>query len=380
MGGDRVSVLLVADPGDFSGTSEAKYFLSNLSNRVPTSEKNSTVCVAKEMGTLLGQPVLVASTGIGSTAAALCVTEILQCAANIKEIIYMGTSGWSPQLGGTINPGNCSQTSTAPLTRLGDLCITPWSVNWNCKKTDYVDQCGGYPNLCNLPGDIFGPTAGFLYGDCMFSAYSMANLALSDELIGAATSAAAASNFAARSAGVAAKEQDYWGLMSNGTGINYTALLPAAGVRPAVWNYTQCVEVDSQFFYSGPPWEATARNYSALTINQALNTSLTASDVIAVAAMEAIGLAEAMTKFQRVGGSTQIPFTVIRGASNYLYKPVSHNGAGFWSYGAPFVEDIASGYAYAIASASSAVLSLFQSRCSANGGTNGACNFAVQVA
>jgi hypothetical protein len=51
---------------------------------------------------------------------------------------------------------------------------------------------------------------------------------------------------------------------------------------PKVYDYKTCVEVDSQFFYSGVPWDMTARNYSVLTINLAFNTSLTAHDVIAL--------------------------------------------------------------------------------------------------
>jgi hypothetical protein len=74
-------------------------------------------------------------------------------------------------------------------------------------------------------------------------------------------------------------ESQYWADMSNTTHVKYD-LNPKH--PPRVWNYRQCVEVDSQFFFSGVPWEMTARNYSALTINTAFNTSKTAHNVIAV--------------------------------------------------------------------------------------------------
>lgn len=41
----------------------------------------------------MGQPVVVVTSGIGGTSAALCTMELLQCAGNIKEFVYMGTSG-----------------------------------------------------------------------------------------------------------------------------------------------------------------------------------------------------------------------------------------------------------------------------------------------
>ena len=49
-----------------------------------------------------------------------------------------------------------------------------------------------------------------------------------------------------RNAAVRAKEVEYWTAMSDGVGINYTAMLPPSSAPPKIWNYTQCVEVDSQ--------------------------------------------------------------------------------------------------------------------------------------
>lgn len=66
---------------------------------------------------------------------------------------------------------------------------------------------------------------------------------------------------------------------------------PAA--PPRIWNYRQCMEVDTQYFWSGAPWDIVARAYVADTLNNAprVDRQYSQSDVIAVSAMEGIGLA-----------------------------------------------------------------------------------------
>jgi hypothetical protein len=51
------------------------------------------------------------------------------------------------------------------------------------------------------------------------------------------------------------------------------------------------MEIDSQYFYSGAPWDNVARTYVADTLNKGYNTtSFKKTDVLAVSAMEAIGV------------------------------------------------------------------------------------------
>ena len=82
--------------------------------------------------------------------ATMTFTVPCKCSDYIKEIIWMGTAGYSPQQGGvidTLRGCDAANPSTA-ITREGDLCITPWAINWDCKLTDWNDQCAGFPNVC----------------------------------------------------------------------------------------------------------------------------------------------------------------------------------------------------------------------------------------
>lgn len=51
-----------------------------------------------------------------------------------------------------------------------------------------------------------------------------------------------------------------------------------------------------------------ARTYVAYTISEALNTTVDATQVLAVSAMEAVGVSAAMYKFQAIPGNPQVPF------------------------------------------------------------------------
>jgi hypothetical protein len=52
------------------------------------------------------------------------------------------------------------------------------------------------------------------------------------------------------------------------------------------------MEIDSQYFWSGAPWDMVARKYVADTLNAALRPArrVGQGQVVAVSAMEAIGL------------------------------------------------------------------------------------------
>mmetsp|Transcript_35032 Transcript_35032/g.63020 ORF Transcript_35032/g.63020 Transcript_35032/m.63020 type:complete len:504 (-) Transcript_35032:1083-2594(-) len=371
----RFSVVFAADPGDFSGVPEAFYILGNLKNQ-HMKEKFNSVCSDVVYGTLLNQPVLVVTTGIGPTTASLCAQEILtSCGSMIDEAFYVGTSGWSPQLGGVLNPPDCdSANSNGRISRIGDLCISPFSVNWQCKKSSWSQQSSGFPNQCFRPEEAYGPNATFLYGLCEFYEDNMdANLRLADQFLQAARSESTLLNMPPRPAAVVNMESNFWNLMSKGTNESYNLNGPignASTVIPHIWDYKECMEVDEQFFFTGVPWEIKSRDYVAGTLNAAFKDYetykfRTARDVIAVSAMEGVGVGLAFTKYNRLDSTGRfVPYTHIRSMSNWVHHPVNKTDNGStWATVDDFLENYEDGYRYAIETASSAVLSYYQIRC-----------------
>ena len=66
-----LSAVLTADPGDFSGVSEAHHVLANLIGR-RDKPRDETICGGVSSGVLLGRPAIVVTTGIGPSAASMC--------------------------------------------------------------------------------------------------------------------------------------------------------------------------------------------------------------------------------------------------------------------------------------------------------------------
>ncbi|GAQ84464.1 hypothetical protein KFL_001900070 [Klebsormidium nitens] len=377
LGGNNVTVLMVADPGSFSGSAEAKYLELNMVNKVELAQGNS-YCPTKFTGTIMGQQILLVTTGIGPGQASICTQEILQCASHVREIVYSGTSGWSLQKGGVLNDDNCNtvNNSTA-VNRIGDLCVSPFSVNWDCKQTDWNQQCASFPNLCYQPTEIFSINATFLYGECIFTQAIPASLALAAEIVNASRAPSFALNTPVRISNVSAVETRFWATMQNQTGVPYAY---NGSAPPAVYDYTQCAEVDSQFFFSGAPFEMVARDYVARTINQALNTTLTKKDVQIANAMESIGLAMPIERYNGFNSTVRkIPYTVIRGMSNGLHGTVRQSAPGVWVPGTVVPSDFTNGYGFAIASFSSLIMTWLQNRCltGVGAGNTTLCSFSL---
>jgi hypothetical protein len=115
-----VTILMVADPGNFAGQSEAHYFLEQLEDAAAVPP-GTTMCQAMVRGWLLGQAVAVVTTGIGQRSAASCTTSLLTiCPRRVKEVIFFGTAGCSVQQGGVLNSDDCSAPN--PSTQVNSNC------------------------------------------------------------------------------------------------------------------------------------------------------------------------------------------------------------------------------------------------------------------
>lgn len=147
----------------------------------------------------------------------------MRCGPVVKDATYSGTSGWSPQLGGVINAGTCEKgegnnngqimrcarvgvygaclrkcvracrcalavggRSAAPCKacqraagrphaarllcppplarRLGDVCVSPFSVSWDCRKASWSMTAAGNPNQCTMPKQARGAGEGSMHG------------------------------------------------------------------------------------------------------------------------------------------------------------------------------------------------------------------------
>lgn len=373
----QYTVLMVADPGEFSGTPEAIHYEEMLASPI-SIPYGSLLCPRVTVGSLMGQPTIVATSGIGPTTAALCAIDLAKCLGpKFKELIYSGTSGWSAAVGGLLNADHCDKIHhTHKITRFGDVCVTPMSINWSCKMADWVGQAKGYPDMCFLPEEINGPEVAALYGDCIFDTHTKGSLALADELLAAASTKNSLNKAPLRNTILQGFEHLYWGYIQNSTNLTYN-LNPEK--PPKVYDYKQCVEVDSQFFYSGVPWDMTARNYTALTINMAFNTSLTPLDVVAVSAMEGVGVAQAIDAYNALNSTkSPIPYVNVRGNSDWLHQPIEQKADGTWTYTANVPINFAEGYKYAIATTSNVVFSMLSQRCQKlNGASNALCMYNI---
>jgi hypothetical protein len=117
-----------------------------------------------------------------------------------------------------------------------------------------------------------------------------------------------------------------------------------------------------QFFWSNAPWEIVSRDYTALTLNKAFNTTeYNATNVIYANAMEGIGMCQAMEAYNKMNPDKAVSYVLMRATSNYSMKPVKKLANGTWISTKPDADHV-NGYAQAITSYSNAMLQLFFNR------------------
>lgn len=190
-----VSLIMTADPGGMVGLGE---------NEVVKAELKSTwaepsgryFCDSILHGTLFSQPVLLVTTGIGHDHASVCMSDLLRVfGPRLKDIFFLGTAGFSPRRGGILDPDSCGADGALGggadddgLITLGDVCVSPWSTNWDCQRCVWSSEPTS-GTLCRRPQcsmhgreDLFGELV------CTFWGSGPSN-ALADEVYAAAESA-----------------------------------------------------------------------------------------------------------------------------------------------------------------------------------------------
>jgi hypothetical protein len=147
------------------GTSESSAIHAVMTNVFTEQvDKRQLFCQEVLHGGLFGQPVMLVTTGIGHDRAALCLRSILTYYhKSIKEIMFLGTGGFSPARGGVVNSDDCGSATPAAsidMVPLGSACVSPLTTNWDCQKCTWPAEVESacLPPVCTLHGrsDLFG--------------------------------------------------------------------------------------------------------------------------------------------------------------------------------------------------------------------------------
>ena len=126
---------------------------------------------------------------------------------------------------------------------MGDVCVSPLSVNWACHKGSWAGAAAGYPDQCYDPKESNGPADSYLFGQCQFFADNIKdNLDLADDVIAAVKK----SSFPPRSINVTSEEHLYWATMAEGVRQPLPDLPHDS--PPNVWGYHECMEVRLTYF------------------------------------------------------------------------------------------------------------------------------------
>jgi len=372
--GGGVSLVMCADPGDMIGFGEAQALLEAAEEDLGADPKE-LLCVSARRLVIRGSKVLLATTGIGATRAALCLDSVLQTyGSGIEEVIFMGTAGGSPARGGLLK--DCQIHDEADPVRLGDVCVSPFATNWDCQKCFWsrepytqaaaidASACATAPCSLHERWDLFGDFACSFYVD----------VALSDEILRAVEVAAQReeedqdhSKQPRRPRAIAELEDKFW------RGTRHHPLDPSSS--PRVWNYSVCAEATATTYWNGAPYDDLARGYVAELINLSKERlkldvpNVTRNDVAAFSAMEGTGWMSVVKLSEVYLQYPELPSANVRGVSDYTHDPlVFDQDSGLWFEDQNWLSHdqrrnaTRDGYRFAIQSTSNVVLALFDAR------------------
>mmetsp|Transcript_31346 Transcript_31346/g.70425 ORF Transcript_31346/g.70425 Transcript_31346/m.70425 type:complete len:244 (-) Transcript_31346:15-746(-) len=139
---EPVSIILTADPGTMVGVSERSILEARMTE-IEALGSGEALCDGVLQGRLANQQVLLVTTGIGHDRAAVCLAGLLNKWYPLaREVIFLGTAGFSAAVGGILDSDACGQAAPAASTRLtsiGDVCVSHFATNWDCQKCTYPD-------------------------------------------------------------------------------------------------------------------------------------------------------------------------------------------------------------------------------------------------
>ena len=321
------SIVATADPGGFSGVSEGKYILGNMTSTQNITESFPYCALAVE-GQIYGMNMTLITTGIGHDNSAACMENVVSYykgVHGIKDVVYLGTSGFSPVIGGIFKSENftagCSAGSSRKVidikpSRIGDVCISPISLLNGCGFCESNDktfngECTSLKCTGRDQSDVFGK--------CSFSPKQQSS---SFDLANSFIAASQQSVFPNRPDHIEQYADSYWGQVLQGLGIKGN--LPI-NLQPTIYNYTMCAEAAEYDLWTGQPKDQLCRKHVSSVINGALDGQSTPDDVTCVSALEGPGWMKILLNEAATGGS--IPFTGIRANSDYDFWPMVRDPA-----------------------------------------------------
>lgn len=295
-----------ADNGTFSGLSEVSFISEQVESQTPLDGVDG-MCQSAFVGTFrltngtLARIVL-ATTGIGAVSAALCTSALLRLTTvRFLEIVFVGTSGMSPVLGGfePTAPGGCHSQNLPTTIAVGSVCVTSASLDGSCGEciSNPVDEGSDLPNECARP-NCANHTATSLFGTC--------SEVLPNDLAASIAMSNNGKAFPPQPAAVASGSAAWWS--AHQVVDAYTRQHPPAS--PTL--HTNCAEVDGHQIWVGAPLDYLCREYAAELLG------LTPATTLCVAAMESNGFMQAVRQSRQA-----IKVALVRGASNWDMLPLS---------------------------------------------------------
>lgn len=338
---------LCADNGTFSGLSELAFVSDEVFQQEPLV---APLCQSASIGYTFGSggkviSVIVATTEIGAIQAAACTQSILLFSGlRIQRVVFVGTSGFSPVVGGfePLSQGGCNQLS-ASVERIavGSICVSSDAFDLSCGTcvSNPLSQAETLPNECFRP-NCHGHLATSLFGNCVHRV----NRSLADQIFSASTLV----QLPSQPAEVRNGSARWWAAHEAVP----QALRSSAPDVPVILR--NCAEADARQIWVGAPLDYLCREYASELINT------TSGSVPCVVAMESAGFLTVVSQLQ--GNGIALEAAVVRAASNWDMYPQVSVGVGRWAQNSTYASDeehldfVKATYQYAVRTSNELIL------------------------